>query len=512
MADTATQEQNDMPPLYALRLRLAHLTARTDWMISIALFVFVSSLYFATTSGITSSNDGSHYALTRAMVEKRTFEIDAFDEYAEGNDIARRGERMYSDRPPGTALAASLFYVAGGALPAPLETLASRYDAGNPRLLYVMLLPVWAGAGTVVLLYLTLRQLEVSPAGALMASLALALGSVHWKYSSVLFSHALSSFTVLLALYLALRISRTPAPSRAGVIGLGFVLGYGVLVEYSNAILVVVVMAYLLIDAWPDGLGRLGERAGLLCLGGLAPAGFLAYYNSVNFGGPLTTSYTYAINYPWAGQFSSTFNFPLLDGLQAMLIWGEGGGWCNPTCYNQGLFLLSPVLILSFFGLVPFFRRSRPAFGLATGLFVIYLALFAKHRTFHGFTADGRYLVPFLGLWAMPLSFFFDRAWLGFRRSIWRTVLDLFCFALFFLSWRNMFLHIGFSYNYHLELGQLDPMIARPENWSYLVGQVWPNGGNMPLLWGLDIVVLGAGWLWHWISRRKMAQPQQSLG
>ncbi len=61
-----------------------------------------------------------------------------------------------------------------------------------------MMLPAWAGAGTILLLYAIMRGLALARAAALTASLMFALGTVHWKYSSVLFSHALSSFLVML--------------------------------------------------------------------------------------------------------------------------------------------------------------------------------------------------------------------------------------------------------------------------------------------------------------------------
>ncbi|MCB9005592.1 MAG: hypothetical protein H6664_14555, partial [Ardenticatenaceae bacterium] len=66
---------------------------------SLILFLFFSALYFATASGITSSNDGSHYALTRALAEYGRFQLSPFDNYAEGNDVAIVDGRLYSDRP-----------------------------------------------------------------------------------------------------------------------------------------------------------------------------------------------------------------------------------------------------------------------------------------------------------------------------------------------------------------------------------------------------------------------------
>lgn len=485
----------------------------TEWGTCIVLFLCLSSLYFATVSGITSSNDGSHYALTRALVEKGSFEIKGYASYAEGNDIARRDDRTFSDRPPGTALMASLFYTAGGLLPSPLAPLESRHDAENPRLLYVMLASVWAGTGTVVLLYLLLRELNISVFGALTTSLMFALGTAHWKYSSVLFSHAVSSLTVVLSAYLAIRAVRRSSIRWTLPLALGFTIGYSVLVEYSNAIMAVIIALYLLANIRSFTRTRLPLYASLFLIGGLIPAGFLAYYNTVNFGGPLTFSYAYAAKYPWARAFSSTFDFPLGQGIRGMLMWGEGGGWCDPTCYNQGLFLLSPILLLSLPGLAPFFRPFRRESILTTGLFLIYLGLFSKHRTFHGFTTDGRYLVPFLALWCIPLGFFFDRLLCRIKRPAWQAIAHLATYGLFFLSLRNMFLHIGFSYNYHLDLSQLSPIIASPGNWSYLSSQVFRNTGNLPILWLLEggglFVCLVRRWGWHALSRQLRMRATQ---
>ncbi len=454
------------------------------------LFLFFSALYFATASGITSSNDGSHYALMRNMLANGSFELKQFDNYAEGNDVAIVDGRLYSDRPPGTAVTATIFYLLGGALPEPLVPLPSRHDAANPALLYVLLLPVWAGAGALVVLYLLLRRLQVTPPAALLACIMLGMGTVHWKYSSVLFSHALSAFLVLLSVYLALALIRQPEGSWMRYTLLGLVLGWSVVVEYSNGLLVVLLGSFVLLwSIRPFRPKRLAVTLIPFVVAGLLPAAFLAYYNNANFGSPFTLSYAYALNYPWAGEFGSTFSTPLLPGLKSMLYFGESGGWCGGPCYNQGLFLLSPVLLLALPGFWWYGRRQGRAFVLTTAVFLVYLLLFAKHHTAHGFTADGRYLAPFYGLLAVPLAYTLE--WVG-KRPYRRTtiLLQLLLFGLFFLSLRNMLLHIGFSYNYNLDLAQLSPLVAHPDNWRYLGQTLFPNWGNLPLLALADLSVL----------------------
>jgi hypothetical protein len=455
---------------------------RVDWVIALILFAGLSFIYFATLSGITSSNDGSHYALLRTMVENRTFTLNQFDDFAEGNDVAVTPDgRLFSDRPPGTALASVPFYLLGGLLPdAPLAQ--SRHDAANPRLAYVLLLPVFAGAGAVVLLYALQRHLGIGRAAALSAVLFFALGTTHWKYSAVLFSHALSGLLVVSSVYLVLLLVDGRLDGWPWYALLGFILGFAVVVEYSNAPLVVVVGAFWLWRTWPRAARQPLATALPWLAGGALPATFLAWYNTANFGGPLTTSYTYAINYPWAGSFAATFSFPLLPGLRALLWRGEGGGWCGGPCFNQGIFLLSPVLLLALPGLVIFFRRRRAAFLLIMGLFVFYLLLFAQHHTFHGFTGDGRYLTPFLGLLTPGMGFALDWLFSPRRPPLARAVAVALVFGLFFLSLGNQLLHIGASYNYTLDLAQLRPPLARPENWTVLGRAVFPNAANWPAL------------------------------
>ncbi len=488
---------------------------RFDRLIALALFVALAAVYFLTLAGITSSNDGSHYALLRTMADNHAFALMQFDDFAEGNDIAITPDgRLFSDRPPGTAVAALPFYWLGGLLtqdppPSPLpggegaqDTLpegegvgmASRHDAGNPRLPYVLLLPVFAGAGTAALLFGLLRYLGLGRGAALTAVVFFALGTTHWKYSTVLFSHALSSFLVVLSVYLALLLAERELAGWRWHGAWGFVLGAAVVVEYANALLLPLLGLFWLWRSWPRPARRPLTTLLPALLGALPPLAFLAWYNTVNFGRLWTLSYTYAVNYPWAGAFGTTFNYPLLPGLRALLWWGEGGGWCGgPPCLNQGLFLLSPLWFVALPGLVVLLRRQA-AFLLLVGVFAIYLLLFAKHQTAHGFTADGRYLTPFLGLLVPALGFGLDWLFDPRRGPVFRAAAALVVYGLFFLSLARQMLHIATSYNYTLDLTQLATPLARPENTALVLRAVFPNAANWPWLLPLVLVAVVVAW------------------
>ncbi|MBI5829160.1 MAG: hypothetical protein HZB20_06385 [Chloroflexi bacterium] len=124
-----------------------------DWRAAWILFAVISTVYFATIAGITSSNDGSHFALVRAIVDHRSFEISDYLEFTENQDYALRGDLRFSDRPPGTALLAAPLYALSTLLPGPLAPLASKHDPQNPRVMYAVLLSVLAAGATAALFF-----------------------------------------------------------------------------------------------------------------------------------------------------------------------------------------------------------------------------------------------------------------------------------------------------------------------------------------------------------------------
>ncbi len=187
-----------------------------------------------------------------------------------------------------------------------------------------------------------------------------------------------------------------------------------------------------------------------------------------------------------------------------MLFFGTGDGQCDPACFNQGFLLLSPILLLAILGFGLYFRQKRQIFWLTTAVFLTYLLLFAKHRTAHGFTADGRYLVPFLSLLTLPLGFTID--WIRnqyLTHPIRHALLNILLYGLFFLSLRNILHHIGFSYNYNLELAQLSQLIARPENWRYWRTELFRNTANLPLLWLLESIILILSFAGYTLKNRR---------
>jgi hypothetical protein len=436
------------------------------------------------------------------MVDEGRWRIETFAHHAEGNDLSIREGVIYSDRPPGTAILAAPWYLVGRILPPPIRPMVARYDEGHPPLAYLLMFPPMVGAATVVLIYGLLRRgYNLSEFAAVMASTALALGTTLWKYGSVLYSHAPSALLILAGVILAISIVRAQRIRILQGALLGTVLGASVVVEYSNAIYVAIVAIYLTF-----GVGRrLAQNLPAIAAMGIAgalPITFLLIYNSVNFGSPFTTSYNYAINYPWAVSFATTFDMALIRGLAGVLWYGVD--LANQS--NQGLLRLMPILMIGAAGIWPYIRRRRAEALFVLGLLAVYLLLFAKHHTFSGFTMDTRYLAPFLPLWMIPVGFTFEqiREWEKRRENpAVSAMMWLIVYGMLFLSIRNMISHIGFSYSYHLDPALLLQRASTPENWGYIFGTVFVNWRNLPLLWAVEIALGGLTAVGWWVAEQR---------
>ncbi len=487
-----------------------------DKRIALALFAVISSIYFATITGVTSSNDGSHYALVRALVERRSFEISPYMAFTEYQDYALNGDLNFSDRPPGTALLAAPLYALSEIGPQPPVDLPSRHDAGNPRMLYAVATAPLAASTAIVLFYLALRRyFSISQMGAVTASLALALGTTTWKYGSVLYSHAQAALVVWLALYLVLKADHEGGLRWPSAFALGFALGFAPLVEYTHIPFSAITGLYLVFAFWraakaglasPETRPNWLRSLAALVIGGLIPVAFLLIYNAINFGGLFEVSTFHADTERWPQNagLAADFATPLSEGLPGMLFYSSND--------NQGLFLLAPVTLLALLGLVPFFRYSRRHFALIMGLFVVYLLIFSKSTTYNPLTNDGRYLTTFVGLWFVPLAFWLDRYYAASKNDLVHLGRSLLFFGLLFLSVRNQFMHIAFSWNYNLDLSQLRPLATPPDNIATLLGTVFRNAPNLPLLWAGEalclILVLLVG---RWRHVRNITRSEAGL-
>jgi putative effector of murein hydrolase LrgA (UPF0299 family) len=126
-------------------------------------------------------------------------------------------------------------------------------------------------------------------------------------------------------------------------------------------------------------------------------------------------------------------------------------------------------------------RRREGA--LVLGIFVVYLLVFSKSTNFNPLTNDGRYLTPFLALWLVPLAVWIDHE-LGCPRPEGRRLIaSLALYGMLFLSVRNAFMHVAFSWGYDLNYAELLNMSTPVPNVMLLARRIFPNAPDVWYIW-----------------------------
>jgi len=377
-----------------------------------AVIVAVVLVWLAAGTGLVSSNDGSHVALARAFA-RGEIAIDDDVALTLWVDRAVRDGRSYSDRPPGTAAAATPAAWLGDRLDpllwrdatrrkATLVTPAARrymqtYVARSDRhgvgpplaklqgtVLLVALHCALVGALGLVCLDRLLRLHGFALAARVFAILGLGLATLWGPYSTVLFSHVTSG-TLWIAMALALaQADRTPARARMWLVGAGVLGGWAVASDYSMIVPIALHVALAVPwRAWP-----------LVGAGTLVPAIATAAYHTAAFGSWHAIGYDHHASFEFARGRASTFSGNPLEGAWVLLGFGRGAG----------VLAQAPLVVLGVVGLA-LDKRWRE--GVAIAAWVVLLAF---HRTpWGGASEDHRYIVPAVPLVALGFASVWQR-------------------------------------------------------------------------------------------------------
>ncbi|HAN31668.1 MAG TPA: hypothetical protein DCQ06_08740 [Myxococcales bacterium] len=373
-------------------------THRLNWA-DLGLVVCLVAASLGLGFGLSSSNDGSHVALARALSQGRV-ELQQDRDLTLRVDVAVREGVSYSDRPPGTA-----------ALATPALWIGQRFDASWAQTTQKSgVLVVWPArkkyAGTYA------ARLRDGPALITLQASALAASS---------HARLMSAVGLLLMLWLLARKGIAATPRRVTVAALAFCSLWG---PYSVMLFNHVSAATLLLATWCIALDSQSNRRIWLVLGGVvgamcvatdyllvlavvpmvalhckptrwwwwllgaAPVALaVAWYHQLAFGNPWATGYSFQSNFAFARSLGSTFDRSPLHGF--WILFGSGR--------DAGLLAQAPLWLLGLLGL---WRQPR----IALPWFAWLLAICTHHTPWGGGTMDHRYIVPLLPLAALGLA------------------------------------------------------------------------------------------------------------
>ena len=432
---------------------------RHDVRIAAGLFLLfaVSYGYFFGGGGW---NQNAQFDLTRAMVERREFAIDAFK--TNTGDISFHAGHVYANKSPGTSFLAVVPYAL-----IYLVERACGIDPNAPMImtlnLYLLTLMVCGLLGALIppLLYLYgLWSGLATPLGSLGVALVVGFATPLFPYTSVLFSHVPAASLMFAAFVLA-SLNRGRWDAAAGLLA-----GLAAMTNYL-AVPVVVLLAGLI--AWKRK--NRGQSVARFLAGAVPPVLLLAVYQQASFGSFLTTPIdTMAQSFVDQKAWMGIIRAPSLE-----------AAWGISLSRYRGLFYLSPVLILAFAGAIALVRRRQRI----PELFFVFLVsggFFLFNITFngwHGGSAAGpRYLVPLiplLGMLMMPATRSFRFLWVAL--TLVSFVSNFAVTTVNPMPSQRIHDPLG-SYVYPLLLtGQLpaDTPAYPPLNWKKMLGHVSVN-------------------------------------
>ena len=393
---------------------------RERW-IQVGLFLLLSLCYTYTLPRWADPNQNSRLDMVVAVVEDGTFQI---DEYVENTvDYAKVGEHYYSDKAPGAAfLGIPVYAVLKQFLDLPImdglmdklasnEALKATLREGGTGLLehkvrfaiaqvaLTFVASVLPTALMGALMYRLLARFTARPWPRIAVVLSYGLLTPAFAYAGAFYGHQLSAACLFAAFYLASMKVR-PLPTWSLLL-VGFLLGYSVVTEYPSVLIVGILFLYI--------LRRLSPRwriSWVILTGALVAAGWMIY-NTVVFGSPLELGYSHSEL--WTEQHQTGFMSLTRPRWEA--IWGIT---FSPF---RGLFVLSPLMLLSVPGLILWYRSGECRPGLwvvVTSVLAMFLFNSTSIMWWGGFAVGPRYLLPMLPFMPLPIVFVF-RDWASRR-------------------------------------------------------------------------------------------------
>ncbi len=381
-----------------------------------------------------SANELTRWATAVSLVEKGSFEITWTEDLIGKNlDTAKIGEKVYSNKAPGTAVLSVPFY-------AVTRIFVGAPDVSNIRISWFVM-RFFISTIPLFLLAFWLYKREADEISLAVLLFATPL----FVYSLLFFSHIFVAVTIYFAFRLLYDERFT---KRRQALLAGLLAGLAVISEFP-AVFPVLVFGIGLF--FTDKRER-NSRIYFYIIGGFPFVIALIIYNYAIFGSPFSMFYLYESFPELAGQSVFKIGFPSLSNLYLLLF--------SPS---RGLFFYSPILI---FSVVNFFKskeRRSLRHRVKIAAILVSILFLSGHGAAHGGWAFGaRYLIFIISL---LLDSFFDGEIYEFS-NIWQG----FLFGLSFLFCTIPALTFPFA----------PPEFEFPHNdfWaSFLISEAWttPN-------------------------------------
>jgi hypothetical protein len=369
-------------------------TARVAAIMTIGLLA--SYAYFYQAGGW---NQNSRFALVRAILERHTLQIDAYQLHTGDKAIWR--DHYYSDKPPGT----SLMVVPAVAVARVISRVAGVDPESFPGIAWTSYVAAVTSAGVftalaALVVFLLTRQWGFTTGAALFAATAYGVAGPAWSYATLFMSHGVTAGSLIVAYAATFSLPDASGNRRVVLAALaGAGCGLAVLSEFQAAIPVFVLTTLLLTEAF-----RVKEKFVQTELAFVVPAFACAFvllaYNVFAFDSAFHLGYASEEGFEHLRTGFFGITYPQWWRLRELLV-GE----------YRGLLPLSPLLVAAPVGLIVLARDPRRRTAALVAMFVgaYYLLLNASYFYWEGgWSYAPRQVTPALPFMAMGLPPLWD--------------------------------------------------------------------------------------------------------
>jgi hypothetical protein len=382
----------------SFRNRLAALLRRPPVPLAVAAVFFAQIYWFQWHPGYPNPNEVIRIYLTRAIVEEGTFEVDGLiRRFGNVEDRSVFRGRTYSDKAPGVSFL--------GIVPFAVVRAFGDVDMKTAR--HAIWLGVVALPSLLFLLALWrfFERFGLTEGERALLTVAFGMGSLHYTFSTLLFSHALAGVLAMSA-FLAARAARRGEAGPLRLAAGGLAAGLALITEYPTVIPLFFVFLYLC-------LGPTWKRAWIFALGALPPIAAGLLYHNACFGSPLATGYSHL-----AQAFFARVHETGLLGVSTPKWAAFSGSFFGPS---RGLFWFAPWLLFALPGIYLLLRRREwRAEGLVVlGTLVGYGYFISSFGYWQGGgTVGQRHLTPLVPFLLLPVAEILRRLREGRRAAL----------------------------------------------------------------------------------------------
>ncbi len=371
----------------------------------VAAMLLLATLYFYQDPGW---NGNSRLDATRAIVERGTFRIDAYQDQPDWSTMDKSvyEGHYYTDKGIGSTLfAIPLYFVLYRLSAAVGIALTSAFVK------HTLTAVIMGSAFTItgIVLYLIARILTDNPWKAALAVLAVSLGTMLWPYSAVYYGHVPAAMFLAVAFYLLLTLKSGPeAISGWKLFCAGLMMGLAFITEYPSALVIAGLLGYALYVLWGQPAKVLTRSAVAGAIGALLPLSAMLLYDASIYGSVFRFSYSHVAVPGFQAGLEQGFMGISKPDLKALYHFTF-----DP---RFGIFWQSPVLLLAFVGFVAAFVkrlwRAEALFG-AYSIAAVFLMNAGYFMWWGGSAFGARYVIPALPFFVIPLALLPDKlTWL----------------------------------------------------------------------------------------------------